>query len=108
MKYIIRFFCDDNFEILDEHDLTPLSQVLLHHGHVESIISEKNPLLGVIIYDSCRDDPKEFIKKKLEASQQLIKFSFFSLPVTKQPSCHANTWMNEIDQAQDGKEETLI
>ena len=50
--------------------MTPLSQVLLHHGHVESIISEKNPLLGVIIYDSCRDDPKEFIKKKLEASQQ--------------------------------------
>ena len=46
--------------------------------------------------------------KKLEDSQQLIKFSFFSLPVTKQPSCHADTWMNEIDQAQDGQEKTLI
>ena len=22
------------------------------------VISDKNPLLGVIIYDSCRDDPK--------------------------------------------------
>jgi len=55
---------------LDEHDLSPLSQVLLHHGHVEAVISDKNPLLGVIIYDSCRDDPKEFVKKKLEVSKQ--------------------------------------
>ncbi len=38
-------------------------QVLLHHGHVESVLSDKNPLLGVIIYDSCRDDPKEYIKE---------------------------------------------
>merc|ERR1719361_2494830 len=65
---------------LDEHDLTPLSQVLLHHGHIESVISEKNPLLGVIIYDSCRDDPKEFIKKKLEASQQSSGYIIKSSP----------------------------
>ncbi len=37
--------------------------MLLHHGHVESVLSDKNPLLGVIIYDSCRDDPKEYIKE---------------------------------------------
>jgi mucosa-associated lymphoid tissue lymphoma translocation protein 1 len=55
---------------LDEHDLTPLSQVLLHHGHIEAVISDKNPLLGVIIYDSCRDDPKEYVKRKLELSKQ--------------------------------------
>ena len=60
--------------------MTPLSQVLLHHGHIESVISEKNPLLGVIIYDSCRDDPKEFIKKKLEASQQSSGYIIKSSP----------------------------
>ena len=64
----------------DEHDLTPLSQVLLHHGHVESAISEKNPLLGVVIYDSCRDDPKEFIKKKLDASKQSSGYIIKSSP----------------------------
>ena len=26
--------------------------------------------LGVIIYDSCRDDPKEFVRRKLEQSKQ--------------------------------------
>lgn len=65
---------------LDEHDLSPLSQVLLHHGHVESVISDKNPLLGVIIYDSCRDDPKEFVKKKLEASKQSSGYIIKSSP----------------------------
>lgn len=55
---------------LDEQDPTPLSQILLHHGHIESVISDKNPLLGVIIYDSCRDDPKDYIKRKLEQSKQ--------------------------------------
>ena len=64
----------------DEHDLTPLSQVLLHHGHVESVIADKNPLLGVIIYDSCRDDPKEFLKKKLEASKQCSGYIIKSSP----------------------------
>ena len=34
------------------------------------VISDKNPLLGVIMYDSCRDDPKDFIKRKLEQSKQ--------------------------------------
>lgn len=65
---------------LDEHDMTPLSQLLLHHGHVESVISDKNPLLGVIIYDSCRDDPKEFVKKKLEASKTCSGYIIKSSP----------------------------
>ena len=60
--------------------MSPLSQVLLHHGHVESAISEKNPLLGVIIYDSCRDDPKDFIKKKLDASKQSSGYIIKSSP----------------------------
>jgi hypothetical protein len=45
-------------------------QVLLHHGHVEAVLSDKNPLLGVIIYDSCRDDPKEYIKVRRRHSSQ--------------------------------------
>lgn len=65
---------------LDEHDMSPLSQVLLHHGHVEAVISDKNPLLGVIIYDSCRDDPKEFVKKKLEASKSSTGYLVKSSP----------------------------
>lgn len=65
---------------LDENDPSPLSQILLHHGHVEAVISEKNPLLGVLIYDSCRDDPKEFIKKKLEASKQSSGYIIKSSP----------------------------
>ena len=60
--------------------MTPLSQLLLHHGHVESVISDKNPLLGVIIYDSCRDDPKEFVKKKLEASKTSSGYIIKSSP----------------------------
>ena len=31
---------------LDEHDPTPLCQTLLHHAHVESVIADKDPLLG--------------------------------------------------------------
>ena len=31
---------------------------------MEAVLSDKNPLLGVIIYDSCRDDPKEYIKEQ--------------------------------------------
>jgi len=65
---------------LDEHDMTPLSQVLLHHGKIEAVMSEKKPLLGVIIYDSCRDDPTEFIKKKLEVSKQLSGYFVKSSP----------------------------
>ena len=57
-----------------------MSQVLLHHGHVESVISEKNPLLGVIIYDSCRDDPKDFLKKRLDASKQSSGYIIKSSP----------------------------
>ncbi len=51
---------DSTWDIIHVHVCV---QVLLHHGHVESVLSDKNPLLGVIIYDSCRDDPKEYIKE---------------------------------------------
>lgn len=86
MRNVLTFLYFENWKYLnlvsipDEQDVSPVSQILLHHGHVESIIAEKNPLLGVIIYDSCRDDPKDFLRKKLEASKQSSGYIIKSSP----------------------------